>query len=105
MNEVLERITNTAKEKRIRQYEICKACGISENSFSGWKTGNSESYLKYLPIIADILGVSVDYLTTGKKDRRDILYEGYKEAPKHVQKGIAEILKIDLEDGERAGNH
>ena len=56
------------KEQRVSQQEICQYLNLKKQTFSEWKAGRSESYLKYLPQIADYLGVSVDYLL-GRTDR------------------------------------
>lgn len=50
------------KEQRVSQQEICQYLNLTKQTFSDWKSGKSESYLKYLPQIAEYLDVSVDYL-------------------------------------------
>lgn len=50
------------KEQRVSQQEICRYLNLTKQNFSDWKSGKSESYLKYLPQIAEYLDVSVDYL-------------------------------------------
>lgn len=50
------------KEQRVSQQEICQYLNLTKQTFSEWKAGRSESYLKYLPQIAEYLDVSVDYL-------------------------------------------
>ena len=36
--------------------------GLKKNGFSEWKAGRARSYMKYLPEIAEFLGVSVDFI-------------------------------------------
>ena len=55
------------KSKHISQQDICINLNLRKQAFTDWKAGKSESYLKYLPQIAEILNVSVDYLL-GKTD-------------------------------------
>lgn len=55
------------KSKHISQQDICINLNLKKQAFTDWKAGKSESYLKYLPQIAEILNVSVDYLL-GKTD-------------------------------------
>ena len=55
------------KLKHISQQDICINLNLRKQAFTDWKAGKSESYLKYLPQIAEILNVSVDYLL-GKTD-------------------------------------
>lgn len=45
-----------------KQKELTDYLGLSKNTFTEWKGGRNKSYMKYLPQIADFLGVSVDYL-------------------------------------------
>lgn len=60
---ILDKILKTMKEKHITQKTLTEQLGLSKSSFSSWKSGANESYKKYLPEIAEILNVSVAYLT------------------------------------------
>lgn len=62
------------KEQRVSQQEICQYLNLTKQTFSEWKAGRSESYLKYLPQIAEYLDVSVDYLLgkTPSPERKNI---------------------------------
>ena len=60
--DTLTKILETMKEQRVSQQEICQYLNLTKQTFSDWKSGKSESYLKYLPQIAEYLDVSVDYL-------------------------------------------
>ena len=55
-------ILSIMKEKGITQKELCKAIGIGAPKFIDWKMGRVRSYHKYIPQIADFLGVSSDML-------------------------------------------
>lgn len=67
--DTLDKISNLLKEQKKTQKELCDYLGIKNNAFTGWKSGHTTSYRKYLPQIADFLGVSVDYLL-GKTEIR-----------------------------------
>lgn len=58
-------ILRVMKEKNITQKELCNAIGIGAPKFTDWKTGRVRSYHKYIPSIADFLGVSTDVLLGG----------------------------------------
>ena len=58
----LDNIINVMKEKKISQKELCNSIGVSKQTFTNWKNGWHSSYKKYLPQIAEVLGVSVDTL-------------------------------------------
>ena len=64
----LDNILAKTKENNISQRELCRNLGIAERIFSDWKAGRTESYMKYLPQIAEFLDVSVDYLLGKEED-------------------------------------
>lgn len=68
MNDVLNRIIDELHKQKKKTTELCKAAGIANSTFSTWKKENREPQLKYIPSIAKFLGVSIDYLLTGKND-------------------------------------
>ena len=55
-------ILSIMKEKGITQKDICKAIGVGAPKFTDWKTGRVRSYHKYIPQIAEYLGVSADMI-------------------------------------------
>ena len=59
---IIERVLVILKEKNLRQKDLTDYLGITPNAFTDWKSGRIKSYTKYLPQIAEFLGVSVDYL-------------------------------------------
>lgn len=60
--EIYERII---KEKGYNSAAVSRATGISQTVFSEWKKGKSAPKADKLKKIADFLGVSMEYLTTG----------------------------------------
>lgn len=64
--EIIERITQTLKEKDKLAVDLCKVLDIQTSTMSTWKTRNSDPPAKYMKPIADFLGVSLDYLLTGQ---------------------------------------
>ncbi len=57
-----DRIDSLLKQQGKKQTELCNYLGVSKNRYTDWKAGRIQSYTKYLPKIAQFLGVSVDYL-------------------------------------------
>jgi repressor LexA len=55
------------KKNHKRQIDLTNYLGVPKAIYTGWKSGRTRSYTKYLPQIADFFGVSVDYLL-GKTD-------------------------------------
>lgn len=62
MDNTLERILYLCRTKGVRQHELAKVIGFDRANISLWKMGKSTSYRKYLPEIANYLGVTVAYL-------------------------------------------
>lgn len=48
--------------------ELCKHLGVTNAVFSTWKKRGSDPSLKYIPGIAEFLGVSEHYLLTGEEE-------------------------------------
>lgn len=60
--EVLERIMNLKTEKGLSDLSLERELGIKKKTIDSWKRGNSKSFLKMIPEIADYFNVSADYL-------------------------------------------
>lgn len=62
---IFELVDRQFKEQR----DFAKAVGVSSTIVSNWRCGRSGTYTKYLPVIANALGVSVEYLLTGEEQK------------------------------------
>ena len=108
---VLDIILALMKENGISQKELCEKIGVNKQAFTNWKNGTHSSYKKYLPQIADAIGVSVDYLL-GKSDEKEkspsvsdedlkfALFGGDKEIPDEV---LDEVKRFAAYAKERYG--
>lgn len=79
--DILNKIIQILKERKIKQIELTNYLGVSKNIFTDWKSGRNTSYMKHLPKIAEFFGVSVDYLL-GKETpavKNDFTYALYDE--------------------------
>lgn len=63
----LERIFYRLKEMGLEQKAFAQALGTTDKTVSAWKTGRSKSYTKYLPQIAKVIDMPVEYILTGGK--------------------------------------
>ena len=72
---ILDKISQLLKKRGIKQIELTDYLGISRNNFTEWKHGRNDGYMKYLPQIAEFLGVGVDYLISNEETlkKKDIL--------------------------------
>ena len=63
-------------EKRgITPYQVFKATGVAQSSLSDWKKGKSKPKVEKMSKIADFLGISLEYLMTGKEIESDKKYD------------------------------
>ena len=65
MDEAVMRILSAAKDKGFDQKTLAKEIGVRPQAITEWKTGVTASYTRYIQRIAELLGVSADYLLTG----------------------------------------
>lgn len=87
--EIYERII---KEKGYNSAAVSRGTGISQTVFSEWKKGKSAPKADKLKKIADFLGVSMEYLTTGvnpdgyyyDKESAEIAQEIYQNKDLHL---------------------
>lgn len=92
---VLDIITQLLKDEGKTQKELCERIGISGNVFTDWKSGRLNSYKKYLPEIADYLGVSVDYLlgkTNNKAVEEPVILNRFKKDVKDMDDDMQRLF-------------
>lgn len=58
----LDKILYLLKKNGIAEIEFAKKINANQSIVSEWKKGKTKSYNKRLPKIAEVLGVSIDYL-------------------------------------------
>lgn len=66
--------------------DVARGTGITKSTFSDWKSGRSNPKNEKLSKIAEFLGVSVDYLTTGEEKEGGEAYYINDETAKTAQK-------------------
>lgn len=81
-----ERIKELRKKNRYTQKQIGAMCGVSDISVYNWERNKAEPNTDTLCRLADIFGVSVDYLLGRTTD-----HEIKKEAPPAMAEGEAEV--------------
>lgn len=63
----VDRIFELADQKFNEQKDFAAALQIDPTIVSRWRKGKAESYNRYLPKIAEVLGTTTEYLLTGKE--------------------------------------
>ena len=101
--DTLNRIIDLMKLKNCDNQMLASALGLNRQVVTDWKAGRSKSYMKYLPQIADYLGVTVDYLL-GKPDEKEppceagipdnSIQEAYNKAPEDIKNAIRKLLDL-----------
>lgn len=75
------RIQDIRREKRISQAQLAANSGISCNTCSSWEQGKfSDMRISHLYPMCQYLGVTVEYLLTGKEFQAGIEHEKLKES-------------------------
>lgn len=62
-----ERYCQLRDSKRLTDTQVAEYCGFSKSTLSDWKSGKGTPKLDKIQKIAECLGVSIDYLATGKE--------------------------------------
>ena len=57
-----DRLKTLRKEKKLTQKELAEQIGIKQNSYSDWETGKTEPSFENLIKLADLFGISLDWL-------------------------------------------
>lgn len=73
----------------ISAYKVSKDTGISQTTFSNWKSGRSVPKREIMLKLADYFNVSIDYLMTGKEKEGGETYF-VNEETKKIAKNIFE---------------
>lgn len=66
--EFKDRLIQARKLAGMTQYDLCEAMGVSVDTVRRWEAGKLEPTLSKLVRAAEVLGVNVGYLATGKED-------------------------------------
>ena len=97
---VINKICELLNEQNKKQKDLTDYLGVSKNRFTDWKSGRINSYLDYLPQIADFFNVSIDYLFGReiKQKNKVVAYSGDNPLKKDIENQINFIFdNIDNE--------
>lgn len=61
------------KEKGWTQVELAEKLQVSDKAVSKWEKDDSSPSVEFFPALAELFGVSIDYLMTGKKAEPEII--------------------------------
>lgn len=89
MYEVFEQLL---QKYGVTAYQVSKATGIAQSTFSSWKTRRNLLSGEKAKKIADYFGVTVDYLMTGKEEAKEKAPELTARDERDITKDIDNIM-------------
>lgn len=99
-----KRIATLRKEKGWTQVELAEKLSVSDKTVSKWESDGGYPEISQLPVMANIFGVSIDYLMTGKTPEKEIITMSKAElCAKNDDASMAEEV-IDLPNDENGKN-
>ena len=66
-------IAKLRKEKGWTQNELAEKLQVSDKAISKWESNKGDPSIEFLPVMAELFGVTLDYLMTGKEQEEKIL--------------------------------
>lgn len=96
-----KRIAMLRRQKGLKQDTLAEVLGVSPQAVSKWENDQTCPDISLLPKLAELLGVSVDELLSGKKME---LEQTAKILPPEERKDIKEMMLrivVDSADGDR----
>lgn len=79
MESLNERIKQLRKDKGLTQTQLADMLGVTDKAVSKWEVGEANPDISLLAKIAEIFGVSVDYLLTGVAREKEVVIISPKE--------------------------
>lgn len=59
-------IARLRRQRNMTQAELARMVNVSNKAISKWETGRSYPDIQVFPVLADIFGVSIDYIMRGE---------------------------------------
>ena len=88
------RIKSLKGEERGEQTKLMAFCGLAQNTYNGWNSGDLKSYRKYIDKISEFYGVSADWILTGEEQKeKSPAPEGAELTPEQI-KAIEKIKNM-----------
>lgn len=89
MYEIFEKLCN---EKGVTPYRVCKETGITTATISNWKAGRYTPKQDKMQKIAEFLGVTIEYLMTGKKKGENFDVELSDRDERDIKKDLDSLM-------------
>ena len=80
-------ISKLRKEKGWTQNELAEKLQVSDKAISKWESNKGDPSREFLPMLAELFGVTLDYLMTGKEQEEKIINAVVNDqVPKDIDK-------------------
>ena len=89
-------IAELRKKKKWTQTELAQKLNISDKAVSKWENDGGLPSVEFFPRLADLFGVSIDYLMTGKEDSAH--EEEEEEELSDSEYGVDEQFRHDVDE-------
>lgn len=98
-----KRIEQRRKEKNIKQYDLAKLIGLTQQTISSYEKGKNKPSIDILRRLAEELDVSSDYLLYGNvvnkgltEEQKEVLYV-YDKIPKEKKNHAKQVLNTFID--------
>ena len=95
-----KRIATLRKEKGMTQDDIAQKLDVSSQAVSKWENDQTCPDISLLPRLANILGITVDELLSGKEEMKPIVTLGSKENSTDIKDMMLRIV-VDSKEGDK----
>lgn len=98
-------IAKLRKEKGWTQNELAEKLQVSDKAISKWESNKGDPSLEFLPVMAELFDVTLDYLMTGKEQKEKIVTMSKlelcakKDDPKIIDNFSYDSAHLKNEDG------
>ena len=79
-----DRIKNLRKEKGWTQLKLAEQLNITDKAVSKWESGEGNPDITLLPKLAELFGVTIDYLLTGVKPEEKVNLDDMDNAKRAI---------------------
>lgn len=80
---IIDRIFSLMEQKNIKNIELANKLEVRKSVISSWKSRKTNPPAEYIDKIAELLGVSISYIITGKDEYSDLSADEIKLLEKY----------------------
>lgn len=87
MTELNQRLSQTRRERKLRQHQVAEHLDVSLGAVSQWEQGKTKPNMRNLVLLAKLLNVSLDWLLSGVetvKETQKASYSSNQEKFKNI---------------------